>query len=91
MLPRFIDSTALLSRWTVQKVNYVDRTHLVLLDGATENLILQRYGQADHKSTHQALVQQESFDRDSLLRDPLGGFSRRKRHREQPGKKTSMH
>ena len=37
MLPRFIDSTALLSiKWTVQTLNNVDRTHLVLLDSATK-------------------------------------------------------
>ena len=37
MLLRFIDSTSLLSiKWTVQKLNKLDRTQLVLLDRATK-------------------------------------------------------
>ena len=39
MLLRFIDSTALFSiKWTVQKLNDVDQTHLLALqDSATKN------------------------------------------------------
>ena len=39
MLQRFIDGTALLSiEWTVQKLDNVDRTHLVLLSSTTKKL-----------------------------------------------------
>ena len=39
MSQRFIDGTALLSiEWTVQKLDNVDRTHLVLLSSTTKNL-----------------------------------------------------
>ena len=38
LMLRFIDSTALLSsKWTVQKLNSIDRTHLVQQDSATKN------------------------------------------------------
>ena len=39
MLLRFIDSTALLSiKWTLQTLNNVDWTHVVLQDSATKKL-----------------------------------------------------
>ena len=45
MSQRFIDGTALLSiKWTVQKLDNVDRTHLALLDSATKTAEL---GQLD--------------------------------------------
>ena len=36
MLPRFIDGTAVLRQWTKLKLDYADRTHLVLLESATK-------------------------------------------------------
>ena len=39
MLPRFFNGTEILTQWTAQKLNNVDRTHLVLQSSATKKIL----------------------------------------------------